>query len=231
MISTALDLSEWFEQQLKTNGLHSELSDAPLEEPWQVIPDSPKPISRIDSRFFSAVHVEVTLAEKREVQAWKQPLLQEADPKLFLGKEITGVILLVRKQVKLGQDLFLVQAKAEPGNSDRRSCLLLAPTIQASFSNALAHPGKVPLWTELDIDGFTRSEMTDTNNAPKLACLGKDGGRFYRKNNLLALYDISEEYPLVIPETHTWATRESIRELQLSGLGNEHLAEVFGTFL
>jgi len=227
----SIDLRAWFEKQLETNRMHSKLSEAPLGKPWQVDPNSPTPLSRIDGGFFRVVHAKVSEASKREVHSWNQPLIRESNSRVLLDKEVVGVLVLIRKKIEEGQDIFLVQAKAEPGNSDREGCLLLAPSIQASFSNVLAHPGKVPLWNELDMEVTLERKFPGTKEATQFAILGKDGGRFYRKNNLLALSDIPEDHRLDVPDTHTWATREAIRKLQIAGLGNEHLAEVFGTFL
>jgi hypothetical protein len=152
------------------------------------------------------------------------------NPRPFEGKNVTGVILLVRKQVG-NFAMHLVQANTEPGNSDRPGSVLLAPSIQASFSNAMKHPGKVPLWTALDIDDFVRTGESARAEKIQWVHQAKDGGRFTEKNNLLVMWDIAATMDLEIPPTHRWARRDEIRTLQLKGLGNEHLAEVFGTFI
>ena len=187
-------------------------------------------MDRIDRTFFDLPYVEISAANTREVVEWKQPMLRELGARPFQGKKVTGVILLARKLAD-GVLQYLVQAKAEPGNSDRPGSVLLGPSIQASFSNVEAHPGKVPLWTALGVSDFIESKGTKKVVGIQTVEQGKDGGRFYQKNNLLVMRDVEADTKLDIPETHTWATREAIRKLQLMGLGNEHLAEVFGTFL
>lgn len=224
------DLSAWFERQQATGGLSAQLSGKPLQLPWRVDPESAIAVSRVDGRFFDMPTVEITSAPTREVQRWEQPTLRELNPRSFEGKDVTGVILLVRQQVG-DFAMHLVKASAEPGNSDRPGCVLLGPSIQASFSNAEAHPGKVPLWTALGVDDFVRTGMSAHAERIQWVQQAKDGGRFYRKNNLLVLWDIAAHTELEVPPTHRWARRDEIRALQLKGLGNEHLAEVFGTFI
>lgn len=224
------DLSAWFERQQATGGLSAELSNQPLQLPWRVDPESPIAVSRDDGRFFDMPTVEITNASTREVPKWTQPTLRELNPRSFEGKDVTGVILLVRKQVG-DFAMHLIKASAEPGNSDRPGCVLLGPSIQASFSNAEAHPGKVPLWTALNVDEFVRTGQSAQATSIQWVQQAKDGGRFYRKNNLLVMWDIATNTELEVPPTHRWARRDEIRALQLRGLGNEHLAEVFGTFI
>ena len=195
-------------------------AEKPLVGPWLVEGESPIPVRRSDGRFFRLTNVDVT-TNTREVAQWSQPMLEESESSTVSGisKSLTGFVALFRGLMKEGS-LYLVQAKAEPG-SDSEGRVLLAPTLQASVSNMSKHGSKIPF-----IADFKPEKA-------KMAVQSKDGGRFYNKNNLLALQDFTEEEAgkLVAPENFIWATREEIRGLQMKGLANEHLNEVLGVFL
>jgi len=224
------DLSAWFERQQATGGLSAQLSGKPLQLPWRVDPESPIAVSRDDGLFFDIRAVEVINASTREVTAWTQPMFQELHTRSFEGKDVTGVVLLVRRQFGDFPE-YLVKASAEPGNSDRPGCVLLGTSIQASFSSAEKFPGKVPLWTALGVDDFVRTGTSARATRIQWIHQAKDGGRSREKNDLNVMWDIAADTELEVPPTHRWARRDEIRALQLKGLGNEHLAEIFGTFI
>ena len=221
----------WFEQkQQESAGFKVEMTDLPkpTEEElktggyWHTNEGGRTLLERADGRFFRAVYAMVSGA-RREIGQWGQPLIKEADRANFHGQSITGYISLGHNY----KDRYLVQAKAEPGNTSAKGNLLLAPTIQASFSNIRTHGNKVPLWSELGLD-IERLENGEYGEGIETRIQQKDGGRFLDKNNLFVFQPVSEN--IKIPTSHIWATREAIRELQKKGLVNEHLNEALGMF-
>lgn len=195
-------------------------------------------LTRPDKRFFSVVHALVHAA-RREIAAWNQVFIQEQDQTSFREREISGLIVLVRRDVQ-GVSQFLVQAMAQPGNTDVPGNVLLAPSLQASLSNIKQNGYRVPLWKEL---GISLSDLEEVNEpeSPDIQSekldLGiaviqpKDGGRFLQSNNLLIQRILRADEELHFDSTrHVWATGKAIDELYRKGLVNPHLSEVLGAF-
>jgi len=196
--------------------MNASISKKPLKKPWKVDAESPTPI---EGPYFNVIVLDVRNAVTREVQKWSQPMIEPAHFGHPLNHQdrVSGLVALVRRQYNSRME-YLVQAKAEPGN-DTRGGVVLAPSIEASYSNIKKHPGKIPLMNHLDL----KSEKTQTATQPK------DGGRFFKANNLLVMQSV-EKHTFPVPETHIWATREAIREIQRLGLSNEHLNAIIGVF-
>lgn len=217
-------IASWFEERQRDAGLVAREVDEPLGDGWIVVPSSNVPVRREDGLYFEIVNSGIGEAHC-EIPAWMQPLLREKVTNDFEGVEVSGIVVLVRRLVD-DQYEYLVRSKAEAGNNDVPGNVLLASSVQASFSNALDHPGKIPLWDQLDLD----LSKIGSDNTMSATFQRKDGGRFLDKINLFVHKDFSAMAELKLPSTHIWTTREAIRELQLKGLANEHLNEILGVF-
>ncbi len=157
---------------------------------------------RTDGKFFQMVGFEISVPKpgQREIPSWDQPLIQE------VGEGALG-LLKVR-----GEDLYLVSAKAEPGNKSRGR-VLLAPSLQASRSNLeQAHGGTLP----------PRAEFARESGVKWVDFL-KDGGRFFESTNQAAVIEVDYFHP---NSNERWFSRYELREALLRGVCNAHLREL-----
>lgn len=154
---------------------------------------------RPDGKFFDLVGVRITNAG-REVAVWDQPMLREVG---------AGAVVLFRLL-----DLFLVAAKAEPGNPRRGGCVMLAPSFQALVSNLeQAHGGKRP----------PRAEFLD-DCAVKWVAFQQDGGRYFGKANRYAIVRVKIG-EITLNPNERWFTRSELCDAFRAGECNEHLAQ------
>lgn len=163
--------------------------------------DNDTRFGRPDAKFFSHVGVQVSVPKpgQREVMSWDQPMCEE------VGE---GALVLVKA---VGEEKYLVSAKAEPGN-DADGCVLLAPTLQASMSNILqAHGGARP----------PRADLVASNTS--WWTIFKDGGKFYHKVNHAVMIELDGLEPL---QNERWFTRDELRQAMFKGECNEHLLEL-----
>jgi len=219
-------LRQWFLDQQQDGGLTIELSEKGLAEPWEMDAESAHPLHRSDNSFHRAVAVQISPTDSSSSKKpWSQFMVEMMDTREYKGLAINGIILLARTE-REGKKYYLVQAKAEGGALDQMNSVFLTTTIQASFSNVQMNPGKIPLWDQLAPGLLSESDQLMV--APSI----EDPGIFYGKHNLLVLYDLSfeEVEKLSLPNNYTWADREAIRELQLSGDAAQFIADVLGTF-
>ncbi len=232
---------QWFDSQRQEQGFLATVSDKPMAKPWLIDPHSPTPIKRSDNAFFVLKNIDVFASDSREISAWSQPMLEE------IGK---GLVVLFVKKVQ-NEILFLVQAKAEPGN-DCEGSILLAPSIQASLSNLeQAHGGKsVALFEQINVpqdsdliqkayyNKSTKVSSTAVSQkpdsiAPNLSLLSaiSDGGRFFHKKNEHAIIDITTLDQKTIdsnnlPENFRWVDKRFLARALLKGQLNEHLLKI-----
>lgn len=185
---------------------------------------------RPDRKFFQLVYARV-LGARREIDRWHQIFMEEQDAKVYRGRMVSGLILLVRREIE-GRIEFLVRALAQPGNTDVPANVLLAPTIQASFSNIYKNGDRIPLWNQLGINLEALENDVGQNTGFIASIQPKDGGRFLDSNNLMIARNLSpqEAYTLNLggSESHRWSTGQEIRLLQQRGLVNPHLNEILG---
>lgn len=188
---TLAEAEAWFEDQRATNPLR--VVDIPLCDVagWRVDPATGN--VRHDRGAFFVVHgVRVTQSNRREVgpAGWDQPILAQIG---FDG----GVLGLLRQR-RGGVPMYLVEAKAEPGNYQR---VQISPTLQATFDNLdRAHRGRWPHlagWFDGDLNGGRR--LWD-------AWLSEDGGRLHRKRNLAMLVEAPPEAAVEVPPCFRWVS-------------------------
>lgn len=192
---------EWLAAQRATSTMTAEIVPLAAVRGWGMA-ESGEAYCRSDGKFFRLVGARISVPKEgqREVPNWDQPMLEET------GGE--GAVVLVKAR---GEERFLIQAKAEPGNATP-GCVLLAATIQASRANLeRAHGGTRPPRAEL-LDGGLNLWLR----------LGQDGGRFFHKRNAFGIIEVDPR-ELTLNANERWCTRDELRSALLSGDLNEHL--------
>lgn len=156
----------------------------PLREmnDWRILDDE---ISREDGKFFKVIGVKVTISN-REVSSWFQPLIQPMQKGIcaFIIKKINGIYH------------FLMQAKLECGNFD---IMELAPTVQCLTGNIPSSPSERPLFLDMILESSEVRVLYDTLQS-------EEGGRFYREQNRNMIVEVSDSFPLELPERYRWMT-------------------------
>lgn len=150
-------------------------------------------IERNDKKYFRVIGVGV-LIENREVLTWDQPMIQPSQQGLcaFIVKKINGVYH------------FLIQAKLEAGNFD---VLELAPTVQCLTGNY-----------RTGLNEYSVPYISEIINAPKESILysamqSEEGGRFYNEENLNAIVEVGDQFPMEVEESYCWMTLNQILRL------------------
>lgn len=163
---------------------------------------------REDGKFFRLLGVKITNAG-REVMSWGQPMIQE------IGEGL--VVLVQATDERQHRPVYLVAARAEPGNYHAPGHVLLAPTIQASRSNLEgAHGGSRPPRAEL-----LRGREYNGRR------LHEDGGRFIGKTNCYVILELPQEEVGPLNADERWFSRAELREAYLDGELNAHLMIAF----
>lgn len=193
-----LPLIKWLETVRSKHTFNSHLINLIDLDDWYVENET----SNIQSRsgeFFSIKGARVSSsAGIREIQSWDQPI--------FTQKE-GGVLALIAKE-KSSQILFLLHAKAEPGNIDT---FQLSPTVQASWSNLRqSHKGTRPPFTEVILKEVPSTLVYASSH-------NEEGSRFWKKSNQNQIWmcdpeGLSLEYN---SELFVWASLSQIKSLAL----------------
>ena len=160
---------------------------------WEVNPATGF-ISHESKEFFEVIGIRVLHGDRREQQAWCQPILHQRE---------MGILGILCKNMA-GKRHYLLQAKAEPGNLYK---LQISPTLQATVSNLKrAHGGRKPLFAEYFESPKPGSVIYATYQT-------EDGGRLYLKTNLNMLVQIGEDELTEIPDDFRWFTMYEIKQL------------------
>lgn len=218
----------------RAQALAMEVELAPLSAcapAWDVNSEA---VYRPDGGFFRVDGLVVKKAAGREVSGWKQPILT---------RDAGGKIAIVTADdPEFGQDfLFLVRAKAEPGNKGvtlpdgTNSRVLVSAPLQFSLTNLERHskarrgepddkgnPIKpVPIADLLDDAGVSEQFWEDGV---------EDGGRFFEKTNRyghLRVTDrsVADKHVIASPEVHdfAWVTRDVLAQARREAQLNFHL--------
>ena len=154
--------------------------------------------------FFKVIGVKTETNIRESGKGWNQPMVDQ-------GTE-ASVVGLIKKD-----NLYLVEAKFEPGNYDR---VLLSPTLQVTYDNLnTLHSGRKPLFSEYfdgkDKKGSVRFEHW----------YPEDGGRFYKKRVKNMLVETNDE--IEIPDNFIWLNMYQLKELlKLDNIMNPHLRSI-----
>lgn len=169
------------------------------EKDWGMVAGN---LGRWNQKFWRVIGTRIRA--KREVSAWEQPMVE------VLGGP--GAVALAHDP---NSRLYLLQAKAEPGNKTPGH-VLLAATLQASRANLeAAHGGKPPPRAEL-LDG---REITWTRFV-------QDGGIFIDKENDYAVVLVAEQTVGELRPDERWFTTGELADAVRNGECNEHLLQV-----
>ena len=187
----------WLEEKRKAARFTASLIGISELREWYAAPGTGS-IHHQSGEFFSVQGVRVTATGLREVSIWDQPI--------FTQKE-GGILALVCKQE--GKEiLFLLNAKAEPGNI---GTLQLAPTLSASWSNLKrAHKGKRPIFADILL-GEVPSRLVYK------ALHNEEGSRFWFKTNTNQIHLVNaKETPLDYDKDQfIWASLSQIKAMAL----------------
>jgi len=205
------NLKAWFSEQQKI--LAIEVKEVPMAEmkDWQIISQdgTPNYIGHVSGNYHRGVFLK---AWDRVREDWIERFLIAPIPPKD-GEVLYGVALMARYN-----DLYLVQAKAEPGNKTPGH-VQITSTIHASYTNIkMQLSGTVP---------FTW--MYDDPDCVQFV-ISQDGAQLYLKNNKVCFLELKEE-PKDIPENYTWATLEEIFSFAKQGLVSEHVMQSLGASL
>lgn len=147
---------------------------------WKVEPDQ---IHHKDNKFFRVIAADIQI-DNREVQSWKQPLVEPRQEGLiaYIYKKINGVVH------------FIVQAKLECGNFD---ILEMAPTVQC-LTGSYINSKDLPF---LDyVLNVKHSQISfDTLQS-------EEGGRFFKEQNRNLIIEADENFPDELPENYQWVS-------------------------
>ena len=192
------DVKSWFEA--RRANCEMAIEDIPLDQcrRWSLDPVTGF-IGHDSGDFFFVQGLRVTTSSMREFPSgWDQPMLTQVG--------FDGGILGLLRQRREGVPMYLVEAKAEPGNY---RIIQLSPTIQATFANLRqSHGGRKPRFAEYFDD-------------PRLAVvhvhydhwLSEDGGRLTNKRNRGMLVEVPVDHKIDVPDGFLWVSLWQIKEL------------------
>jgi oxidase EvaA len=190
-------LLEWLEKKRQDPSFSAHLIGVSELESWYTEAETGN-IKHQSGEFFSIEGVSITSAGLREVNDWDQPI--------FTQKE-GGILALICRQEE-GKILFLLNAKAEPGNINT---LQFAPSLQATWSNLQrAHQGRSPAFADILL-GEVPARLVYS------ALHNEEGGRFWMKTNSNQIYlvDPNEIQLTYDQDQYIWASLSQIKALAL----------------
>ena len=192
------DVRAWFEAERAACTMTVE--DIPLTEcaGWLQDPKTGDWVHE-SGEFFRVQGVRVRV-DSREVGrgGWDQPILTQVG--------FDGGLLGLLRQRHNGIPLYLVEAKAEPGNFGK---LQISPTLQATFSNLKrAHSGRKPRFAE-----YFESPDQMCADVHFAAWLSEDGGRLNLKRNRGMLVEVDPGTIGDLPPGFAWVSMFQIKAL------------------
>lgn len=187
----------WLDEKRKAAKFSAQLINLSQIRGWSAEPGTGN-IHHESGGFFSIQGVRITSVGLREVNEWDQPI--------FTQKE-GGILGLICKEEDR-RILFLLNAKAEPGNIGP---LQFAPTLQATWSNLnRAHKGKRPQFAEIML-GEVPSRLVYRSSH------NEEGGRFWMKTNSneIRLVDLKVTPLDCDSDQFIWASLTQIKAMTL----------------
>lgn len=194
------DLAEvkaWFEQRRAHPGMA--VSNIPLADcrEWSLDPLTGF-FRHASGDFFyvQGLRVEAGTARERG-SGWDQPMLTQVG---YDG----GILGLLRQRFDR-VPLYLVEAKAEPGNY---RLIQMSPTLQATFANLRrSHGGRRPHFAEYFQEPAAHDVTVHFDQ-----WLSEDGGRLTNKRNRGMLVELPEGTIRDLPENFLWMSLWQIKE-------------------
>ena len=196
-LHTVDDVRQWFTEC--RDGCTMWVEHIPLEhcKGWSLNSESGY-IEHESGDFFYVQGLRTSVTHMREVASgWDQPMLTQVG---YDG----GILGLIRKRFD-GVPLYLVEAKAEPGNY---KLIQLSPTLQATYANInQAHKGRRPLFVEYFL-GETACPVEVLYDQ----FLSEDGGRLMNKRNRGMLVEVPADHAIELPnENFRWVSLWQIK--------------------
>jgi len=198
------DVLTWFED--RKNSLNVKTEEIGLKDVgsgWDISKDTGN-LEHNTKGYFKVIGVRTETDIRESGKGWNQPMIDQGTNSSIVG--------LIKKD-----DLYLVEAKFEPGNYGK---LLFSPTLQVTYDNLnKLHDGRKPLFSEY-FDG--KGNIKFNHWYPE------DGGRFYKKRTKHVLVEVNEIES--IPDSFVWLTIGQIKELlKRDNLVSSHLRSIVAT--
>ena len=190
-------LLEWLELKRQKPSFNAHLIGVSELGSWYTEEETGN-IRHQSGAFFSIEGVRVTSTGLREVNDWDQPSFNQKE---------RGILALICRQDQ-GRVLFLLNAKAEPGNI---GTFQFAPTLQATWSNlSRAHEGRRPAFADILL-GEVSAKLVYS------ALHNEEGGRFWLKTNSNQVYlvDTNQTQLAYDEEQYVWASLSQIKSMAL----------------
>ena len=192
-------IKKWFEKKRKEKKLKVKLIPLKNCKNWTISKTTGN-YKHVSGSFFTLEGLRSYNAINREVgkTGWDQPIVKQ------VGLD-GGILGLIRKKIN-SIPHYLVEAKEEPGNY---KTVQLSPTIQATYSNIKQfHKGKKVNFNEYFYQGKKNDVKVIFNQY-----VSEDGGRFYKKRNIIQLIEIDNNKKLYLPASFKWLTLWEINQL------------------
>ena len=195
---------EWL-QNIKDNlpATVTEINLNEVNDGWNLNNDTGN-LEHSTGGFFKVIGIRTETDIRESGKGWNQPMVDQ-------GTE-ASVVGLVKKD-----NLYLVEAKFEPGNYDR---VLLSPTLQVTYDNLnKLHSGRKPSFSEY-FDGEDRKGIVKFEH-----WYPEDGGRFYKKRVKNMLVETDDDIDL--PNNFIWLNMYQLKELlKMDNIMNPHLRSI-----
>ena len=192
------DIDSWYEQQLRTNLMHSTVIPLLECKGWSL--DKNGALVHESGGFFRVDGCRVFGTVDREVATgWDQPVLTQVG---YDG----GILGLVRQRFN-GVPHYLVEAKAEPGNYN---IVQISTTVQATFSNLQRmHKGSQTPYSNI----FLEPEKHPVKILWE-QWTSEDGGRLFNKRNRSMLVEYAQNETLALcAERFRWVSLYQLKWL------------------
>jgi dTDP-4-dehydro-6-deoxy-alpha-D-glucopyranose 2,3-dehydratase len=191
------EVRAWFENRRANPGMA--IMDIPVADcrEWQLDPATGF-IRHGSGDFFYVQGLRVEAGAGRERgSGWDQPMLTQVG---FDG----GILGLLRQRMR-GVPMYLVEAKAEPGNY---RLIQMSPTVQATFANLRrSHGGRKPHFAE-----YFEAPSSHGATVHFDRWLSEDGGRLANKRNRGMLVEVPEDTIGDLPPNFLWMSLWQIKE-------------------
>ncbi len=198
---------QWFKE--KQSKCEAEVKEVGLNEvwgDWYLDPETGD-VAHISGGFFRLIGVDIKTSIRESGKGWKQPIMDQ-------GTE--GSIAGLIKQKQNGRNVYLVEAKFEPGNYGK---VLVSPALQVTYSNLnQVHKGKKPLLAEFFDESNPEYKILYDHWLPE------DGGRFYLKRVKYMVVEIPENMQVNVNDNFRWVSIYTLkRMMQLDNFVNPHV--------
>jgi dTDP-4-dehydro-6-deoxy-alpha-D-glucopyranose 2,3-dehydratase len=201
------EFKQWFIR--KQTECEAEVKQINLKDVWGdwFIDKDTGDIAHISGGFFRLIGVDIVSSQRESGKGWKQPMMDQGTE-----SSIAGLL----KQRQNDKNMYLVEAKFEPGNYGK---VLISPALQVTFSNLnQAHKGKKPLLAEFFDQSNPQFNILYDHWLPE------DGGRFYLKRVKYMVVEIPEDFNVNVNDNFRWVSINTLKQMmQFDNYVNPHV--------